>query len=369
MTRIILALVPALACASTVRAQGLSLSPSFGISEVYDDNLFNRPAGEADTITRASSRLDAQYRSGRQLFSARYALDADRFASHPELTSAHARQDAGFEEQYQATRRLSLGGAASFTETETPADLNLDTALTPGRARAQRVMLHPSARYEFGPLLTATIGYTAAHDDMFGVSLLTQTTAVSVERHPSARDGVRWEYSHQNYLFDAIERKTSQAATAEWTRDLTRATSLSLRGGPRVTDRRLSPDLAASLRHKMQIGDATLSYAHSQTTLVGLVGIADTHSLTARVSGELRSGGQLRIEPGVLRTTQQDLASAVYRLSVGCVQPVGRRAAIELSYDVNVQHGNIYAAQRMETIGRHVVRLSLVTAAAGSARR
>jgi hypothetical protein len=370
MIRVFLALVPVLAvAAATPHAQSFSVSPLFGISQMYDDNLFYRPAAEGDTITRVSSRLDARYGSELQTFSARYALDADRFGHHPALTTAHARQDAGFEEQYRATRRLSFNSAAAFSETDTPAELNLATALTPGRARAQRLTLRPSATYQLGPLTNATIAYISAHDRMLGVSLLTHTATVSVEHHASARDSVRWDYSYQNHLFDAIERATSQALTGEWRRDLSRVTSLSLRGGPRLTDRTLSPDVAASLHHKMRTGEATLAYAHTQTTLIGLVGIADTHSVTARVSGELRPGLLLRVEPGLLRTTQTDLASTVYRVSIGGRQPVGRRLAIEASYDLNLQHGNIYAAQSAETIGRNVIVLKLVAATREPARR
>jgi len=370
MTRLVVALVPVLVAApTTAHAQDFPGSLSFGISQMYDDNLFYRPAAEADTITRISSRFDTLYRSEAQTFSARYALDADQFARHPDLTTARARQDAGFEERYQVTRRLSFNGAAAFTETETPAELNLASALAPGRARAERLALGPSATYQFSQLTNATVGYTAVRDRMLGVNLLTQTATALIEHHASARDGLRWEYSCQDYLFDAIERKTSQVLTMEWTRDLTRTTSFNLRGGPRITDGTLSPDAAVSLRHKMRIGEATLAYVHTQTTLIGLVGVADTHSATARVTGELRSGLQLHVEPGLLRTTQTDLASTVYRVSIGGMQPIGRRLAIEASYDLNLQHGNIYAAQSVETIARNVVVLKLVAAATKPVRR
>jgi hypothetical protein len=370
MKRVAVALVPLLAAApAPVHAQGVSVTPSVGISQMYDDNLFGRPAAEADTITRVSPRFDAQYRSELHTFSSHYALDADRFDHHPDLTTAHARQDVGFEEQYHATRSLSINGAAAFTETETPAELNLATALMPGRARAERLTLQSSAAYQLGWLTSATFGYIAAHDRLFGVSLLSQTATAAIDHHYSGRNGVRWEYSYQSYLFNAFEQKTSQALTAEWTRDVTRATSFSLRGGPRITGGTLSPDATASLHHTMRIGEAALAYAHTQTTLLGLVGIADSHTVTARVSGEARSGLQLHVEPGLLRTTQTGLASTVYRLSVGGLRPIGRRLAFEASYDLNLQHGNIYARQRVETIGRHVAVLRLVAAAAKRPRR
>jgi hypothetical protein len=370
MMRVPVALVAVLiATPLTPRAQDVSVSPSFGISQMYDSNLFDRPAAEGDAITRVSSRLDVRYGSESNTASARYALDSDWYADHPDLTTVHARQDAGFEEQYHATRRLSFNTAAAFTETDVPTELNLATALAPGRARARRLTVQPSATYALGPLTNATFGYVAAHDDMLGVNLVTQTATASIERHPSARSRVRWAYSYQTYQFDAIERTTSQVLTAEWTGDLTPATSISLRGGPRITAGTLSADATASLHHTMRIGEATLAYAHTQTTLIGLVGVADTHSVTAAVSGELTSGLRLRVEPGVLRTMLADLGSTVYRVSIGGVQPVGRRLAIEASYDMNLQHGDIYTAQSVETIGRHVVVVKLVAAATEASRR
>ena len=107
MIRIVVALVPVLVAGPAVLdAQGVSVSPSFGISQIYDDNLFYRPVAEGDTITRVSARVDAAYHSELETVSARYALDADRFGHHPELTTAHARQDAGIQAQSHVTRRL-----------------------------------------------------------------------------------------------------------------------------------------------------------------------------------------------------------------------------------------------------------------------
>ncbi len=369
MIRVMTMCVSAFATANMALAQGLSFAPSLGVAQVYDNNVFYRPLGEPDTITRASSRVDMAFHSERQAFWSRYGLDAERFDRHPELTTAHARQDAAFEERYQATRRLSFGGAAAFTETEAPAELNVQSALTPGRARAQRTTVHPSLTYRADRLTTATFGYTAAHDRMLDVRLLTQTATATLERHPSARDGVRIEFTHQSFLFNASERQMSQALTAEWTRELTRATALVVRGGPRLTDGTLSPDVAASIRRALRAGEASLSYEHTQATLIGLVGVADTHGLTVRLSGEPRPGVRVRVEHGVLRTRQVDRASAVYRVSAGYSQDIATRLALEATYDLNLQHGNIYTVERLDTVGRQVAMVRLVAAAAERPRR
>ena len=369
MIRVMAMCVAALAAANSADAQEFSFVPSLDIAQVYDSNVFYMPLGEPDTITRASSRVEMGLRSARQTFRSHYALDADRFDRHPELTSAHARQDAALEEQYHATRRLSFTGAAAFTETEAPSELNVQSALTPGRARAQRTTVHPSVTYQAGRLTTATFGYTAANDRMLDVRLFTQTATATVERHPSARDGMRFEVTHQSFEFNASERQMSHALTAEWTRELTRTTTLSVRGGSRVTGGMLSPDVAASLRHTVRAGEASLAYEHTQTTLIGLVGIADTHNLTVRMSGEPRPGLRVRLEPGLMRTRQVDRASMVYRVSAGYSQAIAARLTLEATCDLNLQHGNIYSLETIDTLRRNVAMVRLIATTAEAPRR
>jgi len=223
--------------------------------------------------------------------------------------------------------------------------------------------------YQAGRLTTATFGYTAAHDRMLDVRLLTQTATAAIERHPSARDGVRFEFTHQNFLFNTRDRQISQALTAEWTRELTHATALIVRGGPRVTEGALSPDVAASVRHTMRAGETSLAYEHTETTLIGLVGIADTHSLAVRVSGEPRPGLRVRVEPGLLRTRQMDRASIVYHVSAGYSQAIAARLTFEATCDLNLQRGNIYSLETIDTVRRNVAMVRLIAASAEAPRR
>jgi hypothetical protein len=347
-----------LASAIPVRAQTVSVVPSFGISQVYDDNLFYRPVGEADTTTRFSPRIDMVHASERLTASGRYALDADRFANHPELTTMHARQDAGVDAEYRSSPRLSVSVSAAFAETQTAAELNSATALTPGRVRAQRLTLHGATEYHVGPSTEVTGGFEVAGDRLIGgVGLVTERASSTIDHHASARTDVRVESSYERYLFEGVGSKTSLALTAEWTRELTRGTSLALRLGPRATDGALSPEIGASLHRQLHAGEASFSYAHTQTTLVGLAGTADVHSVTAAY-GIDRRRLKLRATPGLLRTTQATQSAVVYRMSVSCVRPVSQRLAIEAAYDLNVQRGNIYIG-RTERIDRNLVMVKL----------
>jgi len=356
--------------AAPAAAQGISLVPSFTVARIYDDNVFYRPVPESDLTTRFSPRLDAVYDDGRLSWSGRYQLDADRFDRHPELSTAHARQDAGIDVSYSATRRLAFAVNAAFIESQTPLDLNLEPSPAPGRVRARRVSVQPSATYEAGARTEATVRVTTAGDSLAdGVSVLTNGTSMTVTHHRSPRTDFRFEYSFQHFRFANVDASVSQAWTAEWRRSLDRATAVSLRLGPRVTDGTVSPEVAAVVHRQLRAGEAVITYLHTTTTLLGTLSVVDEHSLSALVAAEPRRGLRIHAGPAVLHTTQGPLSSAVYRLTAGCDWAIARRFVIRGDYDLNVQRGNIYSAQSIETIGRNRLLVSLVaTTAAGQAR-
>ena len=354
-------------------AQSVSVVPSFGMTEVYDDNVFYRPQSEADTITRITPGIDARYMSQRLTVAGRYVLDADRFAAHSELSTVHGRQDGGVDAKFQSSRRMSFSGTAGFFESQTPADLNEATGLTPGRVRAQRFTLQPSATYAIDPNTEASAAYTMTSDRLAGgVSLLSQSATSTLGHRLSNRSDLKVEHVYQRYLFGMFDRaaaRTSQTLTVEWTHGIDRLTSLSLRAGPRVTDGVFSPEIAASVRRHVRAGDASLSYQHTQTTLIGLAGIADTHSVTAMFSSDPHQRLTLHAGPGVLYTRQADLSSTVYRLSLSCARPVASRLSLEAAYNANFQHGNVYTGRAIDTIARNVASFRLVVRDTTPARK
>jgi hypothetical protein len=344
-------------------AQAARIVPSFGTSVVFDDNVYHRPAAESDVSIRFSPRLDAVRLTDRLDLSGRLELDADRFARHQELTTAAAREAATFDLRYSASRRLSLTADASFTATETPADLNALTALTPGRARARRLLLHPSAAYSFGSGRGAelTVTYLLTADTLEGgVGATTQTASASVDRLVSARDGLRAEYVEQHFLFDTGQAAASRALTAEWTRDMDRRLTLTLRGGPRVTAGVLAPELWASARRALRAGSVSLSYQQTQTTLIGLAGIARTRSASASVDRAIGPRVTLRGMSAVVETRQANLPSRAFRVSGSCDWRFTPRLTFAAGYDTDLQHGNLYAAQSAQRIRRNLVTVKVV---------
>jgi hypothetical protein len=173
---------------------------------------------------------------------------------------------------------------------------------------------------------------------------------------------LRFEYSFQHFRFQQIDASRSQLWTAEWRRSLDRTTDLSVRLGPRVTDGTLSPEVGATVHRRLRAGEAVLTYLHTTTTLLGTLSLADVHSLSALVAAEPRRGLRVHAGPALLHTTQGPLSSVVYRLTAGCEWPIAKHLVIRSDYDVNVQQGNVYSAQSVETIGRNRILVSLATA-------
>ena len=125
---------------SGLRAQELGrsplrVSPLFSTTQVYDSNLFSTSvAPQGDFITRVSPGIESEYRSARFSLLGHYVLDLERFAAHPELTSADGRQQASIDLHTSRSRRLAFAVDGTFARTRTPGELSAGTGLTLARA-------------------------------------------------------------------------------------------------------------------------------------------------------------------------------------------------------------------------------------------
>jgi hypothetical protein len=154
-------------------AQEFHLNPSIGVTEVYDNNLFFASSDrQTDSIGRVTSAIAPDYRSALWTFNGLFSVDSERFTEHPELNAAQARRHSILDVRYRPTL-VTVGTATEFTKTETPADLNVETALTLGRATAERRAIRPSASYDSTP--SQTEGWA------------TRTSRIVSTTHPDAR--------------------------------------------------------------------------------------------------------------------------------------------------------------------------------------
>jgi hypothetical protein len=337
------------------------ITPVVATTEIYDSNLFFTPLDpQADFMTRVSAGIDSQYQSPLLTFGGRYRLDAERFAEHHELTTLDGRQDAAMNVRYRPTRRTTFSTAATFTSTRTPGELNAGTGLALMRAKAQRLTVHPSMTRQVHRTAKATVDYSFTEDQIVGgVRLRAHSASVDVERHASTGDAITVGVAVQRFEFGAAP-VTSEAVLVGWTRQISRRTSVALRGGPRVTDGATAAELSASVRAHMKPADLSLDYARTQTTAIGLAGPVETNSLTATASWRLRRSFELRMTPGAFQSMYGGLQSRAYRLALEASQQISRQLSLVASYDANLQNGQIYAVAGSATISRHVVLVSLV---------
>jgi len=356
------------------------LSPVFTTTEAYDSNLFSSPTPTAgDFITRISPGVDGEYRSPRFSVLGRYVFDLERFASHPELTTADGGQHGSIGLRTSRSRRLAVAVDATVERTRTPGELSAGTGLTLGRAPAERIEVHPAIVRQVNPLTDATVDYTWTDERLAGgIAGRTHRAAIKIDRHVSRRDVVDVNYGVRMFFFDAEDRLTAHAVSVGWSRQISRAAHLELRGGPVLTDGRQAPEALASIRYRPGPSELSISYARTQSTLIGFAGIVDTQSITASAARMLPKRVQLRITPGVFRTTSDASGRAALgaltappmtradaaRFAVEAERRMTGELSLRTTYEAAFQRGSLATAPFANSISRHLVQLSVVAAPA-----
>jgi len=357
--------------AQEVRVSPRRVTPLLTTTEAYDSNLFSSstdPSG--DFITRVSPGVEAEYRSPRFSMLGRYVFDLERFAAHPELTTADGGQHASLGLRTNSSRRLAFAVDAALQSTRTPGELSAVTGLTLGRARAEHAEVHPAITRQVNPVTEATIDYTWTDDRLVGgVATSAHRAAVGIDRHVSRRDVVDVKYGVRMFLFDASDRLTSHAVSVGWSREITREAHLELRGGPVLTEGRQAPELLASMRYRPGPSELSIAYARTQTTLIGVASILDTQSITASAARTLRSRLQIRVTPGLFRTASDTQRADAARLAFEAERPVTGQLSLRATYEAAFQRGSFIAAPFAHSISRHLVQLSVVAARNAPARR
>jgi hypothetical protein len=352
------------------RAQGIvSVSPLFGTAQVYDSNLFSTPSDrQADFITRISPGVQSEYRLPLLTLLGRYTFDIERFAEHPELTSIDSRQHADIDLSYRPTERLALSADAELSKTQVPAELNEVTSLTYTRASAQRVAAHVSITRQLDTVTAGTIDYVVTEDRLAGgFAIQTHSATVEADHHLSSRDTVKVSYKLQQFFFETSSA-TSQVLGLGWTRAITQQASLSIDGGPRVTNGSAAPDLSAAVHYRIKTGELSAAYARTQTTVIGLTGVVDAQSLTTTAAWSLGRSLQIRVSPAFFQSAQAGPPADVYHLAFDVARPIASGLSLDVAFDGYRQHGSLYAAFANGTIPRYDVMVKLVAAPAAQGR-
>ncbi|HEY6362283.1 MAG TPA: hypothetical protein VIX63_14315 [Vicinamibacterales bacterium] len=337
------------------------VQPLFAVTQTYDSNVVSsstRPSG--DFVTRLSPGVEAEYRSALTRLLGRYTVDLERFALQPALTTADGRHAALADLRFSRSRRLSAGVEAAFTRTHTPSELGTVTGLIMDRALAERVEVRPSLVRQLDPVTSGTIEYTFTAERLAGGgSSRVHRTAAGLDRLLSRRDLLGVDYEMRRWFFQPGGHPTSHVLRLGWSRPITRLLDVELHAGPALTDGRTAPELAASMRHSTRPADLAIGYARTQTTIVGLPGVADTQSVSASASVRPRSGLELRVSPGVSRTTHARGPMEGWRLALDAERQLRRTLMLRISYEATAQRSSL-AALSTQAVSRHLMQVSLL---------
>jgi len=356
----------ALSGASLHAQGGVHVTPSVSVSQQYDSNVFSTSVEpEADFITRATVGL--QLERGTPLWTAtgRYVQDMERFSDRRDLSSVAARQRATLALRYRPSLRTSWAADAEVWRTGTPSELNEATGLTLSRASAQRVLAHSSLDRRLSPVTSGTIDYTVTEDHLAGrTSATTHDAVAGVERHRSSREAVTFKYRFREFMFTPAAAgpafaSTSHAITAGWSRAMTSRLQLTFEAGPRVTNTTPAADLSASV-HYQSVPDVSVSYARSQTTVIGMPGVADVQSVSAAIEWPLWSALRLRLAPGLFRSALGNARADACVVAFEVTRPITHDVTVDLSVSSNLQRGGLSPGIANASIDRHVVLVRLI---------
>lgn len=332
---------------------GVYVTPSFSISEVYNDNiLLTHHDRKQDFITRLSPGLLAGYESAPLMLLGGYSFDGELFADHTSLNTAMARQTATLETRYLPMRLLTLGVKGEYTETQTPRELNILTGIAGGRVRAQRFLLDPSVAYRFNPLTTGSVGYTFTKDEVRGgVTTDTHAGRVGLDRRITPRDSASLDYRFSQFSFDEGGTTKVYSIMPGWTHDMTPLTSFTIKAGPRFSKGSVDPDVSASIRHRFQEGEVSLAYARSQTTVVGRAGTVTSDSVSLPLRYKFLPVFEVSATPSFSRSTSSTTEAKVYGMKLDGTYEMTKWLSLVASYEYRLQKGVIGTAT--STAGRH----------------
>jgi hypothetical protein len=350
------------------------LRGTVSVTGLEDDNIFfTSGQGEGDRIARLTPEIEAGCDSARLSVLGRYTLDAERFAEHPELDTSRARQNATLELWTEPSRALTLGLRGEYVTTLAPGELNALTGLAAGRVRGTRLTLGPSLERRFGPLTVGTAAWTETRDDLAGgVAAATRTVALGAQRRASPRDTLRWDYTYGRFDFEGAVPTTAHTLTLGWDRRITERTDLALRGGPRLSEGTVDPEVSIGIHHGSRRATLSLTYGRSLATVLGQSGTVITESLVPAVTFRPARFLDLSAAPGWynVRGTEGGDVTRVRVASFEATGHLGPRFSLVGTYQRTLQEGILGVAAGGaaggDEIARHTFLLRLV-ARGGSA--
>jgi hypothetical protein len=149
-------------------------------------------------------------------------------------------------------------------------------------------------------------------------------------------------YVGRQFAFTGFPALTSHAFTLGWSHELTPRTTLTLRGGPRLTEGAVDrlPEASASIRHTLKSGELLLAYASTSTTVIGQAAAAKAQSITGKATTELLPKLVLSVGPAVYWISSDAFKSTVYSALLEASYQLTKTLALQASYLYSFQRGS-----------------------------
>jgi hypothetical protein len=348
---------------ASMAQQRLEFSASLGAAQLYDDNLFfGSETREPDNIWRFSPRLSVTRRSPRLTLVGRYGMYAESFRRHASLDTPLAGQDASLEISWAPSKRVIAATTASYEEAPSPGALNVLTGLELGRRRGRRLLARQLFSWQMGARTKGAIEDSFMREEVAGFPRMgTQTATLRLERKLGALDVGELSYSARRFTSD-VDAILSHVVTLGWKREITPIDHFELEVGPRFTERAQAAEVTATLRHRFARGDATLSYVHTQTTVLGEAGPVMTKGVTATFRHQLFESLTLAAGPAFARVNGRGSEFEIFRLGLEVAWRLTRRLSLSASHQFNLQSGAPGFARPNAEIVHNVFTLRAVAA-------
>jgi hypothetical protein len=358
-------LVPQQACAQS--DSGWLAKPSLMAAFADDDNVFfSQTDPQDDKVLRVSPAIEAGYRTAPTAFNAYYMLDALHYDRFSELDDNTARQHGELNFSHEATTRLSVLVDSSYTETETPGEIDPISGLELGRVRADHFYFSPGAVYQFNRTTTGSVSYSLSSEDVAGgIGSDTQALALHADKLINRRDTLSFGYRAESFDFDDGDSVDMQVLLAGGTRRFTPQTSVTLLVGPRFwkdgDDNEVDPEVAAGFLHEFIRGDFSVTYARSQTAVIGIGSTATTQNLNVALVYPFGTDLGLRLETGYIASELRGLEADSVVTDAELAWRLDDYLTLIGSYEFNSQRGSLDTPD-FGTIDRRVVWIGLVIA-------
>ena len=352
----------------------LEVSGSMAVTETYDDNVLGIPDDQRrDTVSRVTPRLGVAYRSPRLELGVHYSREAEAFRRTSELSTLSARQDAGLDLRWSPGGGVEAMGRAYYGETHNPGEFAFVQGLDPRgmqliglelrRTLASRLSTVESLSRRLGARTRITAEHGFTQDKMGGLTGITQMAAARLDRKVGPVDALSLAYGLRS--FTALGQvSTSHAATLTWSREVTPRAHLELQAGARLSGRQVDPELGARLRHRFRRGDVALSYAQTETVIIGRPTPVRAKELSATLTRPLGRNFALTAGPNLLEAHGKALDVVAYGTIVELTCRLGRYVSLAGTHRFSIQNAELDGRPRTE-MAHNTVLLRLV---AGSGR-